>query len=333
MQMRRSFLPPILLSAALWLSFSALEANAGDAQNKVAHVGYVDPDTRANARWGWPAFWKRMRELGWIEGQNLVVEARWADGRIDKLPELMAEVIEHKVDVIFTYHTTGAVAARNATSTIPIVFAGVSDPVASGLVASLAHAGGNLTGLSSAYDEGWGAKWLELLQETVPHLSVVAVIASPDDPYLRVRARQLESAASARGMKLKFFHVRQPDELDSAFDQARRQAQAVVTLPDPFTYAHRARILALAYKHGLPDMYALQENVELGGLMAYGVNSPAMWRRAAEYVDSILKGAKPQDLPIERSTQFLLTLNLKRAKALGLTIPESILVRADEVIR
>lgn len=310
----------MLLAAA---ELNPLHAQGADPSNGAARVGYVDPESRATALWGWPAFWQRLRELGWIEGRNLIVEARFADGHVDRLPGFMTEVIGRNVDVIFTYTFPGAVAAKNATSTIPIVFAGLADPVGSGLVASLARPGGNLTGLSTAWEQGRGGKLLELLQEAVPGLSTVAVISDPADPFSGLAAKHLEAGASTRGMKLRFVHVRRPEELDRAFDLARRDAQAVLILPGALTNNHRQQILALAAKLGLPDMYGVAENVELGGLIAYGVDTPAMWRRGAEYVDRILRGAKPADLPIEQPTQFSLAVNLKRAKTLGLAIPES----------
>jgi putative ABC transport system substrate-binding protein len=319
-----------LVAAAFALRFS--HVHAVEPAQKVARVAYVDPESRAMARWGWPAFWQRMRELGWIEGANLIVEARFADGHVDRLPGLMMEVIELKVDVIFTYLFPGAAAAKAATGTIPIV-AIMSDPVGSGFAASFARPGGNMTGLATAWDEGRGGKWLELLQEAVPGLHTVAVISDPADGFSRLAAKQLAAAAPPRGMKLEFIHVRQAEELDRAFALARRHAQAVLVVPGALTNTHRQKIFGLAAKHQLPDMYGAPENVGLGGLIAFGPDSAAMWRRAAEYVDKILRGARPADLPIEQPTHLYLALNLKRAKALKLTIPESILLRADEVIR
>jgi putative ABC transport system substrate-binding protein len=307
-------------------------AQRGEAASDVARVGYLDPESRALARWGWPAFWKRMGELGWIEGSNLVVEARFADGHIDRLPALAKELIQRKVDVIFTYSLPGAVAAKDATSTTPIV-AIMSDPVGSGLVASASHPGGNLTGVSTAWDEGRGGKWLELLQEAIPELASVAVITHPEDAFSGMATKQLQAAARTRGIKLRFIEVRKPAQLKPAFELARQQAQAVMVVPGPFTNDHREEILALAATVRLPDSYGVVENAKLGGFMAFGTDSPTMYRRAAEYVDKVLRGAKPQDLPIEQTTHFSLSVNLKRAKALGITIPESILLRADEVIR
>jgi putative ABC transport system substrate-binding protein len=278
-------------------------------------------------------FWERMRELGYVEGQNLVIEARWAGGRYDRLPELMAEVLDRKVDVLVTYGTEAAVAAKNATSTVPIVVAAMGDPIRSGVAASLARPGGNLTGLSMGFAEGMAGKWLELLQETVPRLSHVAVIENPDTPIARDLARELEVIAPRRGLKLWVIEVREPGALDRAFEQAGRKAQAILELPDPMIAAHRAQVTALAAKYRLPAMYYLRDYVDAGGLMAYAPDLAVLSRRAADYVDKILNGAKPGDLPIEEPNKFVLILNLKTAKTLGITFPESILLRADEVIR
>jgi putative ABC transport system substrate-binding protein len=296
-------------------------------------LGFVSPEAPSTTIRGISAFWDRLRELGWVEGQNLDIERRWAEGRIDRLAALMNEVIERKVDVLVTYSTPGAVAAKNATSTVPIVVAVMGDPIGSGVAASVARPGGNLTGLSLEWGEGIAGKWLELLQETVPRLSTVAVVANPDSKLARDLMKELDAIAPTRGLKLQFFRVREPEALDSAFKRARRAAQAVLVLADPLTVHHKREITGLAAKYRLPGMYALLDFVDSGGLMAYGVDTTVLFRHAADYVDKILKGARPADLPIEQPTQFALAINLKTAKALGLTIPESILLRADEVIQ
>ncbi len=320
-----------LVTAAAVLGPSPVRA--ADPAQKVVRLGFVGPESPSTTVRGVTAFWDRLRELGYVEGQNLVIETRWAEGRIDRLPALMAEVTERKVDVLVTYSTPGAVAAKSATNTIPIVVASMGDPVGTGLAASLARPGGNLTGVSLGWGEGIAGKWVELLQETVPHLSTVTVIANPESPLVRNLAMEVKAIAPTRGVKLLFFEVREPGMLDPAFRQARRQAQAVLVLADPLTVHHQRRITALAAKYRLPAMYALRDFVDAGGLMAYGVDQATLFRRAAEYVDRVLKGAKPADLPIEQPTQWALAVNLTTAKALGLTIPESILLRADEVIR
>jgi putative ABC transport system substrate-binding protein len=305
-------------------------AHAGD---KVARIGFVGAESSQTTVRAFVAFREHLGELGWIEGKNLVIEQRWAGGRSDRLPGLMAEVIGSKVDVLVTYSTPGAIAARDATNTVPIVVASMGEPVASGVADSLARPGRNLTGLSMAWGEGIPGKWLELLHETIPQLSTVAVIANPDNPFNRDMVKELATAAPASGVKLQVIQVRTPDELDGAFQQIRGRVQAVLVLPDPLTLQNRRRITALAAKHRLPDMYPLLDFMDSGGLMAYGIDLAVMFRRASEYVDKILKGAKPGDLPIEQPTKFELVINLRTAKKLELTIPQSILVRADEVIR
>ena len=308
-------------------------AHAVDPAQKVARVAFIDPFSSPPAVPGAPAFWEHLQELGWVQGQNLVTEKRWAEGQIDRLPALMTDVLSHHVDVIVTRSTPAAMAAKNATITIPIVVASMGDPIGTGLVTSLAHPGGNLTGLSLEQTADLSGKWLELLQEVVPQLATVAVISNPESAYVKKVAKDLESPALARGVKLRFMNVRQPAALTSAVRQARRQAQAALVLADPLTVAHRREITRLAAANRLPTIYVVLEFMDSGGLMAYGADPTTLWRRAAEYVDKILRGARPADLPIEQPTQFKLIVNLKAAKALGLTFPESILLRADEVIR
>ncbi len=321
----------------LAISFGAMIALAPsvsrtvEPEQRVARMGFIDVQSPSTTMRGINAFWDRLHELGYVEGQNLVVEARWAEGRYDRLPALMAEVIGRKVDVLVTNTTPAAVAAKNATSTIPIVGVAMGDPIRTGLAPSLARPGGNLTGLSAGLAEGMAGKWLELLQETVPRLSTVAVITNRDNPMAREVARELQAIAPARDLKLRLIDVLDAEALPGAFEQARRKAQAVVVLPGQLQ--HRWQVTALAAKHRLPAIYGVLDYVDAGGLMAYAPDYAAMWRRAAEYVDKILKGAKPADLPIEQPTQFVLAVNLKTAKALRLTFPESILLRADEVIR
>ena len=308
-------------------------SRAAEPAQKVVRVGFVSPYSPSTAPPAIRAFWIRLRELGYVEGLNLTIEARWADDRYDRLPALVADVLEHKVDVLVTSTTQATIAARNGTSTVPIVGVGMAEPLRTGLATSLAHPGGNLTGLSQGWDEGIGSKWLELLQETVPRLSTVAVIEDPETPIARGLAKELEANAPTRGMRLQLIEIREAGALGRAFEQARRKAQAVLILPAPIITAHREQVTALAAKLRLPAVYYLRDFVDAGGLMAYAPNLTVQFRRAADYVDKILKGAKPGDLPIEQPTEFELVVNLKTARALGITIPESILLRADEVIR
>jgi putative ABC transport system substrate-binding protein len=282
---------------------------------------------------GVPAFWERLHELGWVEGKNLSIETRWAEGHVERLPTLMNEVIARKVDVLFTYGTPAAVAAKKATATVPIVAAMMGDPLGTGLVASLARPGANLTGISLAMSEGLGGKWMQLLHEAVPRLVTVAVIGNPASPWVPRATKELENDARTRGLTVRFLEVRDVEGLDRAFAKAQREAQGAILLGDPLVLHNWQRILSLAAKYRVPTMYPNPEWPEHGGLMAYGVDSVVAFRRAAEYVDQILRGAKPGNLPIEQPTQFKLVINLKTAGTLGLTIPESVLVQADEVIR
>jgi putative ABC transport system substrate-binding protein len=244
----------------------------------------------------------------------------------------MAEMVERKVDVIVTWGTPAAIAAKRATSTIPIVNTGMGDPVATGLVASLARPGGNLTGFSAGWTDIRG-KWLELLQESIPKLSTIAIVANPDNELNRKQAQDLDALASERGLKLVPFYARNADELAKAVEQARRGAQALIVFSDPVTMANQQRIIALAGKYKLPTMYLLRDAVAGGGLMAYGPDLKIVYRRSADYVDRILKGARAGDLPVEQPTEYILAVNLKTAKSLGLSIPQSVLVRADEIVR
>ena len=312
---------------------SSVLARAAEPAQRVVRVGFVSPQSPATATPGMNAFWERMRELGYIDGQNLAIEARWAEGRYDRLPALMAEVLQRGVDVLVTYTTPAALAAKNATSTIPIVVAAMSDAVRSGVTTSLAHPSSNVTGLSLGFDKALGGKWLELLREMVPGLSTVAVL-SANNPITRGLASDLEQIASTSGVKLRLIEVREAEGLERAFRQAARQSQAAVVLPDPIVYsAHLDQVTGLAAKNRLPAIYYLRDFAVAGGLMAYAPNYAMVYARAADYVDRILKGAKPADLPIEQPSHYELVVNLKTARALGITVPESILLRADEVIK
>ena len=323
----------VVLAALTTTGLGSSLVHTADPAPEVVRLGYVQPQEPSNALRGMMAFWERLRQLGYVEGKNLVITSRSAEGRNERLPRLMNELVAAKVDVIVTYGTPAAIAASNATNTIPIVVAALGNPVGTGLTASLARPGGNLTGLSMGFGEGMAGKWLELLQETVPRLSTVAVIANIDNPIARDSVKELYAIAPARRPKLRLIEVHDAAALDPAFQQAKRKAQAVLILPDPMLAAHRQEVTALAGKYRLPAMYYLRDYVEAGGLIAYAPDFSAMCRRAAEYVDKILRGAKPADLPIEQPTQFELVVNLKTARALGITIPESILLQAEEVMR
>jgi len=328
-RVRRWFLIFVTVAAAL----GSLFARGADPTNKVVRIGFVIAGSPSTHQQRVTVFWDRLRELGWVEGQNLAVEQRWAEGRMERLPALMKEVLGQKVDVLVTHSTPGAVAAKNATSVVPIVVANMGDPIGTGLASSLARPGGNLTGLSTEFSEGVAGKWLELLHEAIPRLSTVAVIYHPDSSLNRVLVEELKNVGPALSIKLRLIDVREPEALDKALERARRTAQAVLVPGDLFTERHKDQIIALTAKHRLPTISALRSFVDAGGLMSYGVERTILFRRAAEYVDKILRGAKPAELPIEQPTKFELVVNLKTAKALGITIPQSILLRADEVIR
>jgi putative ABC transport system substrate-binding protein len=322
--------------AKFWLVLALAGVNsslmAEQGSPHIARIGYVDP-VSPGVRHGVPMLRQRLAELGWVEGRNLIIEARSAEGHTDRLPSLFQELIAAEVDVIVTHSTPGAMAARNATRTVPIVVGSMMDPVEAGVADSLARPGGNVTGISMGIDKALLGKYLEFLQDTVPHLKVVAILGALDNPtYLRM-AQQLQSIAVSRGLKAKLFKLRDPKELDITIERASRQAQAAVFIPDPIAFEYNSKITALAAKHRLPAIYGLPEFIDAGGLMAYSVDRVTLFRRTAEYVDKVLRGTKPADLPFEQPTQFRLAVNLKAARALGLTIPDSILVRAEDVIQ
>jgi ABC-type uncharacterized transport system substrate-binding protein len=279
------------------------------------------------------AFLHGLRDLGYVKGQNIVVERRDVEGKLERLPDLAAELVRLKVDVIVTMGVPGISAAKRMTGSIPIVMADAGDPVGTGLVASLARPGGNLTGLSISLGEDFSGKWLELLKEAVPKISRVAVLGNPANPANTAYLTVLRSVAQKLGVKLQSEEVRDPGGFDRAFaSMSAGHAQALVVVIDPLTVRYRGRIAELAAKNRLPAMYGFREFVDAGGLMAYGVNVADLCRRAATYVDKILKGAKPAELPVEQPTKFELVINMKTAKGLGLTIPQTILLQADRVI-
>jgi putative ABC transport system substrate-binding protein len=275
-----------------------------------------------------------LRERGYVQGQNLVIECRYSEGREERTPALAAEVVSLKPDLIVSNTGGNVHAVKQATSTIPIVMVNVSDPVGRGLVASLAHPGGNVTGMTEAFLEIVG-KRLQLLKEAVPKASRVAVLWYPTGSLPNPGwGMEREAAARALGVTTQSFGVRAPEELEGAFTaMTKARVEALLVEPSSFVFPHRRRIVDLAAQSRLPGMYHHRDLVEAGGLMSYAVNEPDLFRRLGVYVDKIFKGAKPGDLPVEQPTKFDLVINLKTAKALGLTIPQSLLIRADEVIQ
>ena len=324
------------LGLIVTLAFVSLVAPlAAQAQQaaKTDRIGVLIPGTSAAASHHLEAFRQGLRELGYIDGKNIVLEVRWSEGRHDRLPDLASELVRLKVDVIVAGSTPGALAAKNATGTIPIVILTTGDPVARGLVASLARPGGNRTGVTTLSKE-LSAKQLQLLKEAVPRVTRVAILLNPANPDTGPSVKGMETAARVLGVQHQVLEVRDPNEFDNAFvTMSKERAGALFVLGDPMFITHRTRIVGLAAKSRLPAMYGNREFVDDGGLMFYGATLSDMWHRAATYVDKILKGAKPADLPVEQPTRFELVINLKTAKALGLTIPQSVLIRADQVIQ
>ena len=298
---------------------------------KLPTIGFLGSSTlSAMSEWV-AAFVQRLRERGWIEGRTVAVEYRWAEGRAERAAEIAADFVRLKVDVIVTYATPPTLAAKQATSAIPIVFAAAGDPLGAGLVASLAQPGGNVTGLSLQSTDLTG-KRLELLREVVPGFRRLAIMANVGNPFAVLEMAEVRAAAHTLGLEVDALEIRGAQDVAPTFEALKGRAEALYVVTDPLVITNRARIRTLAMGARLPTIYSSREYVETGGLMSYGPNFPDLFRRAADYVDKILRGAKPADIPVEQPTKFDLVINLTTAKALGLTIPESFLLRADEVI-
>jgi putative ABC transport system substrate-binding protein len=324
---RREFITLIGGVAAGW----PLAARA-QQPGKVYRIGFLGNSTAALEANLVGPFRDGLRDRGYVEGRDIVIEYRWADGRYERFPALIAELIALKVDAIVTAGTPASLAVKNATTTIPLVMVAVGDPVATGLVASLARPGGNITGLSSMSVEMEG-KRLELLREVIPKTSHIAVLWNAASPVQVIEEGEVRAAAHVLGMKMLSLGVRTREEIDDALAAIiRERPDAFLVLADRLFLHHRTRIMDFAAQHRLPGVHAYRELVEAGGLMSYGPSYADMHRRAAMYVDKILKGAKPSDLPVERPAKFELVVNLKAAKALGITMPLPLLARADEVI-
>jgi len=318
-----------LMAGALTAPF----ASFAQQPTKSARIGFLAPTSPQVLSTRLQAFRDGLRELGYVEGKNLQLEVRWGEGKLERLPTLADELVQAKVDVIVAATSPSVVAARQATQTVPIVMPVSSDPVGDGLVASLARPGGNITGLSLMAPE-LGQKRLQLLQEIFPKLSrAVAVLWNPAYVGMRARFEQAQVAAPAAGLTVRSVEVRDTHELDVAFEAIiREHPDGLLLLADPFTFSQRARIVEFGAEQRLPVIYESSDFVDVGGLISYGPNINDMYRRSATYVDKILRGAKPADLPIEQPTKFELVINMRAAKALGITFSESILLRADRVI-
>jgi putative tryptophan/tyrosine transport system substrate-binding protein len=324
--MRRREFITLLGAAAAW----PLAARAQQPA-KLPTIGYLGAAAPSGDSQRVPAFVQRLRELGWIEGNTVAVMFRWAEGRSAQMAEIAAEFVRLKVDVIVTTGTEGVLAAKQATSVIPIVFTAASDPVSIGLVASLARPNGNVTGLSLQQADS-ASKRLELLREVVPDLRRLAIMGNFDNPAIMLELGGAQAAARALGLEVATAEVRRAEDFAPAFDGLKGRAEALYVATDALVVANRIRINTLALTTRLPTTYNSREYVKVGGLMSYGPNFPDQFRRAADYVDKILRGTKPGDIPVEQPTKFELIINLTTAKALGLKIPESFLLRADEVI-
>jgi len=300
---------------------------------KIPRIGFLGNSTAALEENLVEPFRQGLHDLGYVEGKNILVEYRWAEGKYDRFPALIGELVAQKVEIIVTAGTPAALAVKKAAPSIPLVVAAAGDPIGTGLIESLAHPGGNITGLS-----GMGmdleAKRLELLREVIPKLSHVAVFWNPTSPLQVNSEKEVQAAARAFKMKVLSLGVQAPEQFDNAFTTIRRERpRALLVLPDRLFLHNRARIMEFATKQHLPGVYAYVELVEAGGLMSYGPSYADMHRRAATYVDKILKGAKPADLPVEQPTKFDFVINLKTAKLISLPIPANVLARADRVIK
>ena len=327
---RREFITLLGGAAAAW----PLAAGAQQPSSTVRRIGFLSPGVaRTMAVRGLvEAFRQGLKEYGWVEGQNISVEYRFAEGKEEALPGIAAALVQSRLDVIVADGTAAIQAAKNVTQTVPIVMAVSNDPVGTGLVASLNRPGGNITGLSILTGE-LVSKWLQLLTEIVPGLARVAVLSNPLNPSSAPLLEQTKAAAQSLGVEIHVAEVQGPDRFESAFAVIKAaRAGALIVLPDGMLYSQHPRIVTFSAASHLPALFGQKEVVEAGGLIAYGPNIPASFRRSAAYVDKILQGAKPADLPVEQPTIFELVVNLETARAIGLTVPASILLRADEVI-
>jgi putative ABC transport system substrate-binding protein len=325
---RRTFIAGVL-GGVVAAPLAAVAQQAG----RVYRLGYLSTPTRESVERGLAAFLQTLRDLGWVEGRNLLIEYRWAEGDVERLPALAAELVGRNVDVIVAPAGSAALAAKKVTSAIPIVMIFASDPVETGLVASLRQPGANITGTTFTPGPEIFGKQLQILKEAVPGAARVAMLSNPADPSFALQLREVESTSRSLGIRLQHVEARGPEQFDDAFAaMARERADALLVTGTSTFLAHRTRLAELALKGRLPTMHSFRESVEAGGLMAYAVNMADFVGRAAGYVDKILKGAKPADLPIEQPTKFQLIINLKVARALGITVPQPVVLRADELI-
>jgi putative ABC transport system substrate-binding protein len=326
MSNRREFITLLGGTAVAW-PVGARAQQAG----KLPTIGFLGQTTLSGGSEWVAAFVQRLHELGWNEGRTIAIEYRWAEGREERFAEIAAEIVRLRVDVIVTSGTPQVLAVKQATSVIPIVFATAGDPVGTGVVASLARPGGNVTGLSNQHTDLAG-KRLELLREVVPGLRRVAIIGNLGNPVIMLELSEVQAAARTLGLEVTALEIRRAEDITPAFEALKSRADALYISPDALINTNRIRINILAVGARLPTMHGSRDYVEAGGLMSLGANFPDQFRRAADYVDKILRGTKPGNIPVEQPTKFDLVINLTTAKALGLAIPETFLARADEVI-
>ena len=322
---RREFTTLFGGAAVAW----PLAARAQQA-GKLPTIGFLGQSTRSAASEWVAAFVQRLRELGWMEGRTITIEYRWSEGREERFAEIAAELVRLKVDVILTSGTPEVLAAKQATSVIPIVFATAGDPVGNGLIASLARPGGNVTGMSLQSNDTAG-KRVELLREVVPSLRRLAILANVGNPFSVLELGEAQAAARTLGLEVDTLEIRRPEDIAPAFEALKGRAQALYVCADGLVNANRIRINTLALSVRLPTIHGYRDYVEAGGLMSYGANLPDLFRRSADYVDKILRGAKPADIPVEQPTKFDLVINLTTAKALGIAVPLPLSGRADEI--
>jgi putative ABC transport system substrate-binding protein len=323
---RREFITLLGGATAAWPRAVRAQQSA-----KLPTIGYLGPSTRALDGQRVAALVRRLRELGWIEDRTIAIEYRWAEGRNEHLAEIAADLVQRKVEVIVTSATPPTVAAKQATSVIPIVFASVGDPVGAGVVKSLARPGGNATGLSLQQPDAAG-KRLELLREVIPGLRRLAIMANSDNPSVALDVREVEAAARTLGLAAVTSEIRRSEDIAPAFDAFKGRVEAFYVCNDPLASTNRVRINTLASAAQLPTIFIAREYVDAGGLMSYGASFEDLYRRTGDLVDKILRGAKPADIPVEQPTKFDLVINLTTAKAIGVEVPPTLLARADEVI-
>ena len=325
---RRAFIGTV--GASLLAAAIAVRAQAA---TRVYRIGFLEAGAASVNRHFLEAFQSGLREFGYVQGNNVVIDDRWAEGRAERFPELLGELVQLKPDMIVVASTLGAVAAKKVVTSIPVVFVGVADPLDMGLVVSLARPGGNMTGISRGFGEGLVGKGLQLLKNIVPEASRIAILWNAAGE-IAPRLKEAQAAVRTLGMMPLPIDVRESSDFDGAFARMRKQnANAMMVLADPLTLRHRETIVNLAAANRIPAVYEFAEFARAGGLISYAASVPALFHRAASYVDKILKGAKPGDLSIEQPTKFELVINLKTARALGIAVPQSVLLRADEVIR